>query len=103
MINIIESDKFKDEIKNGVVVVDFFATWCSPCKMLSPILEELQEELKDEVKIIKVDVDSSADLASEYDISSIPALMILKDGEKKDSLIGFSPKEIIKEKIKNNL
>lgn len=99
MARIIEENEFQKEIKDGVVVVDFFANWCAPCKMLAPILDELSSEMEGKVKFIKVDVDRSTNIANEYSISSIPAIIIFKNGEKQDMLVGFRPKENIKEQI----
>jgi thioredoxin 1 len=103
MAKVIGSSDFKNEVKDGVVIVDFFAQWCAPCKMLAPIFEELGIELEGRAKFIKVDVDQSPDIASKYSITNIPAMLILKDGEKIDSMVGFSPKEIIKEKVEQYL
>lgn len=103
MLKIVNSNEFKSEIEKDVVLVDFFANWCGPCKMISPVLEELQEELKDKVKIIKVDVDNSMEIAEQYNISSIPALIIFKNGEEVQRSIGFSPKQDIKDKIEKYL
>ena len=99
MIKIIEEDEFENEIKDGIVVVDFFAEWCAPCRMLAPIFEELSSEMKGKVKFVKVDVDNSTSIANEYSITSIPALVIFKNGEKKEMLVGFKPKESIKIQI----
>lgn len=99
MVKVIEEKDFKNEIKEGLVIVDFFATWCGPCKMLSPVLEELSSEMEGKVKFLKIDVDECSDTANEYNISNIPAMVIFKDGEKKDLLVGFAPKENIKEKL----
>ena len=66
MVKVVDEIKFKNEISNGVVVVDFFSTWCTPCKMLSPIIDDLAQEMKDNVKFIKVDVDESSKAANEY-------------------------------------
>lgn len=99
MVKVVNESEFVNEISNGVVVVDFFATWCSPCKMLSPVIDSLAEEMKDQVKFIKVDVDEAGKVADEYNITNIPAVVIFKDGQKEDMLVGFSPKEVISEKI----
>jgi thioredoxin 1 len=99
MVNIIEENEFKNEIKEGIVVVDFFATWCGPCKMLAPIFDELSTEMEGKVKFIKVDVDNSTEIANEYNISNIPAMVIFKNGEKKEIIVGFTPKEQIRSKI----
>lgn len=79
------------------VVVDFWAEWCGPCKMLGPVLDEIAAEKGDAVKVVKVNVDEEPDLAVEYGIRNIPALFFFKDGELKDKALGVQPKsEIIK-------
>ena len=80
------------------MLVDFFATWCGPCKALSPILDELAEKVKD-VKIVKVDIDADSELASEYRVMSVPTLKIFKDGEVKESLVGGRPLEELEAKL----
>lgn len=80
---------FEEKTKKGVVVVDFFATWCGPCRMMSPILENAQEELGDSVAIYKVDVDENERLARTFGIMSIPTIYIFKDGEVKERHIGL--------------
>lgn len=103
MVEIINESKFANEISEGVVVVDFFATWCGPCKMLSPIIDSLAEEMKDSVKFIKVDADESINILQEYGVTGLPTIAIFKDGQKQDMIVGFSPKEILVEKIENCL
>ncbi|MBN7574904.1 thioredoxin [Clostridium beijerinckii] len=102
-MKIVDNNEFGNEIKSGVTVVDFFATWCGPCKMIAPILEELSEEMKEKVNFIKVDVDKSGDLADEYHISSIPTVAIFKNNENVNQFVGFLPKEEIKRLIENTL
>jgi thioredoxin 1 len=80
----------------GLVVVDFFATWCGPCKMLSPVLEQINEDRSD-VKIVKVDIDNNMDLAKKYGIMSVPTVILFKDGKEVDKKIGFMPKDMITE------
>lgn len=91
-----ESD-FQELINKDLIVVDFFATWCGPCKMLGPVLESL-----DGVEVLKIDVDECPDLAREYGIMSVPTLMIFKNGELKDKRSGFMPKEMLEEWISEN-
>lgn len=79
---------FNDAISQGVVVVDFFATRCGPCKMIAPYLEEMSEKLQGSVNFYKVDVDSERDLAAEQDIVAMPTLKIFKDGEVVDTIVG---------------
>lgn len=103
MARVIGSSEFESEVKEGVVIVDFFATWCEPCKMLAPIFEELGTEMEGKAKFLKVDVDQSKDIASKYGVSTIPTLLLIKDGEKEDIIVGFSPKQVIEAKIKKYL
>ncbi len=103
MIKVVNSNEFKSEIKKDMVLVDFFAEWCGPCKILSQILDELQVEFKDKINIIKVNVDNNMDIAQQYNISNIPALVVLKKGEEVQRLMGFSPKQVIKENIEKHL
>lgn len=83
---------------DDVVVVDFFATWCGPCKMLGQVLEQLDEERED-VKIVKVDIDENPSLRKEWEISTVPSVFFIKDGEVKDSAVGFLPKPVLEAKI----
>ncbi|MFC1810641.1 thioredoxin [Patescibacteria group bacterium] len=92
-------DNFKDEIKEGVVLVDFFATWCGPCKMLAPVIEELATEYEGKAKIGKLDVDESSAIAGEFGVQSIPTLILFKDGQEVDKMIGFQSKEVLKERL----
>ena len=92
---------FEQEISNGVVLVDFWAAWCGPCKMIAPVLEELAAE-KDDVKIVKVDVDNNQVTAAEYQIMSIPSLLLFVDGELKAKTAGFMPKEALIDFINDN-
>ena len=103
MIKVVNSNEFKSEIKKDMVLVDFFAEWCGPCKILSSVLDELQGEFEDKVNIIKVNVDNSMDIVQQYNISNIPSLVILKKGKEVQRLIGFSPKQVIKENIDKHL
>ena len=85
-----------------LVVVDFFATWCGPCQMLSPVLEELSKEIN-EATIVKVDVDEAPELAEKYGVYSIPNVVMIKDGKEVDRFVGFSSKETVEQNIKKNL
>lgn len=92
MIKHVESVKeFKEEIASGTVLVDFFAEWCGPCKMLAPLIDELDK--KHNIKILKVDVDELSDLAREYRVMSIPTLVVLKDGKMVKRELGYMPLE----------
>jgi len=96
----VTNEDFKNIIDNShkLIVVDFFAEWCMPCLMVSPIIEELAKEMK-EVKFVKINSDDNQDLSKEYDISSIPCLIIFKEGKEVDRILGAQPKENIEKKI----
>ncbi|MAG02001.1 thioredoxin [Candidatus Pacearchaeota archaeon] len=100
----ITDKEFDEIIANGhkLVLVDFFAEWCMPCLMLSPVIEELAEEIK-EVKFVKVNVDDNKILAGKYGISSIPCMILFKDGKEVDRLIGNQTAEDIESKIRGYL
>lgn len=100
MATIIESKDFKSEVldANNLVVLDLFATWCGPCKMVAPIIDELSKEMTD-VKFFKLDVDNNGDIAEKYQVASIPTLLFFKNGEVVDRLVGFRPKDGIKQVI----
>ena len=102
MAKIINSQEFDNTIESGVVVVDFFATWCGPCKMLSPVIDELSGELEN-VNFVKVDTDQSMDLAQKFKIVSVPTLKVFKNGEEVDTLMGFMPKEVLKSKVEAHI
>lgn len=102
MAKIINSQEFDNTIESGVVVVDFFATWCGPCKMLSPVIDKLSGELEN-VNFVKVDIDQSMDLAQKFKIVSVPTLKVFKNGEEVDTLMGFMPKEVLKSKVEAHI
>lgn len=88
---------FSSETEAGTVLVDFWATWCGPCKMIAPVLEELDSDMGDKVKIVKVDVDENQETAAKFGIMSIPTLLVLKEGEVVDKVVGYQPKEALEE------
>ncbi|MBS4176109.1 thioredoxin [Lederbergia citrea] len=94
---------FAAETGEGVVLVDFWAPWCGPCKMIAPVLEELDAELGEKAKIVKVDVDDNQETASQYGIMSIPTLVVFKDGEVVDKAVGFQPKEALAELLQKHM
>lgn len=95
--------EFDEAIASGVILVDFFATWCGPCKMLAPVLEELSVAYQGRVEIVKVDVDELGDVASRYGIMSIPTLFLFSNGELKEKVVGFQPKPALVKMIERNL
>jgi len=97
----VTDDTFDTEVvKSDIpVVVDFWAPWCGPCKMIAPILEEIAEEYDGKVKITKVDVDSNSKIATQYKIMSIPSLLFFKDGNLVDQVVGALPKAQLIERV----
>jgi thioredoxin 1 len=93
---------FTQETSEGLVLVDFWAPWCGPCKMIAPVLEELDGDMSDKVKIIKLDVDENQETAQKYGVMSIPTLLLFKDGEVVDQVVGFQPKEALASVINNH-
>ena len=92
----INTGEFDSEVLNqrGVVIVDFYATWCGPCKMLTPVLESIDNEMEN-IKVVKVDIDESRRLAMNYGIQSVPIIKIFKDGREVVTRVGFQPKETL--------
>ena len=105
MATVINSEEFKSEVLNGegVTVVDFFATWCGPCKMLAPVFEAVGEELEGQARFVKVDIDQSMDIARQFNVSSVPTMLVVKDGEPVETMVGFMPKENLMNKVKSHL
>jgi len=101
----IDDSNFESEVKKqqGLILVDFWAAWCAPCNMVTPILEQISEEMKDSVKVRKVNVDENQSTAAEFGIRSIPTIILFKDGKMVEQLIGVRPKEEIKKVINNYL
>ena len=90
----LENEDFNSLINSGVCLVDFYAEWCGPCKMLAPVLESIASSRDNSYKIIKVDVDKHDDLARKYGIMSVPTMLIMKDGNIEKSMVGYLPEEI---------
>ncbi|MDT0745391.1 thioredoxin [Mammaliicoccus sciuri] len=84
---------FDEQIKEGVSLVDFWAPWCGPCKMIAPVLEDLAKDVEGKANIVKLDVDENQATAAKYEVMSIPTLIVFKDGEAVDKVVGFQPKE----------
>ncbi|MFX3623985.1 MAG: thioredoxin [Ectobacillus sp.] len=94
---------FAAETESGVVLVDFWAPWCGPCKMIAPVLEEIDAEMGDKVKVVKVDVDENQETAAKFGVMSIPSLFVMKDGQVVDKTLGYQPKEALAALVSKHL
>lgn len=94
----VTKENFNEVVQEGTIVLDFWANWCGPCRMLSPVLEQLAEE--ENINVGKVNVDEEEELSASFHISSIPALFLVKDGKVVNKTVGYQPKEALKEFIK---
>ena len=96
-------DNFNQSIESGVTLVDFWAPWCGPCKMQLPIVEELSTELQGTAVIGKINVDEEPELASQFGVMSIPTLILFKDGQPVDKMVGLQSKDALKNKIQGQI
>lgn len=104
MVHELTDKNFATEIKSSTpILIDFWAEWCGPCKMLAPVLEEVSKDYTGKLKFAKLDTERYPRIAMEQGISGIPCLIIFKDGKEIDRIIGFSPKPILKQKIEKVL
>ena len=101
-VKVLNKDNFNEEVLSakGTVLVDFWASWCGPCRMLSPIVDEIAEEQSGSVKVGKVNIDEQPELASRFGVMSIPPLMVWKDGKLTDTSVGVKPKHMIEEMLR---
>ncbi|MGM5480414.1 MAG: thioredoxin [Nanobdellota archaeon] len=97
----LNNDNFEDVVKNSdiPVIVDIWAEWCGPCKMMGPVFEELSGEYDGKVKFTKLNTEEQPQLVGQFSVQGIPTLLVLKDGEEVDRIVGFAPKEMLKQKI----
>ncbi|WP_028559210.1 thioredoxin [Paenibacillus pinihumi] len=103
MAVVLTKDNFNQSIESGVSVVDFWAPWCGPCKMQLPIVEELATEMEGQATIGKINVDEEPELASQFGVMSIPTLILFKDGQPVDKMVGLQSKDALKGKILGQL
>ncbi|WP_267383941.1 thioredoxin [Cyanobacterium sp. uoEpiScrs1] len=101
----VTDEKFKDDVldSNIPVLVDFWAPWCGPCRMVAPVVEEIAEQYEGQVKVVKLNTDDNPQIASQYGIRSIPTLMIFKDGQRVDMVVGAVPKTTLANTIEKYL
>lgn len=92
------TDTFQEETASGLVLVDFWAAWCGPCRQLGPVLEQIAQS-RDDVKIVKVDVDAEPELAGRFGITSIPAMKIFRDGQLVEEMTGVRPRPVIEQAL----
>lgn len=102
-MEIIKQEQFDQVVANGTVLVDFFAEWCGPCKMLTPTLEKLSKEYEGRVKIVKVDVDDNMELARKFNIESIPNLILFKDGKPVNHSLGYQTEQALRSFIESGI
>ncbi len=95
----LDNDNFEATIAEGITMVDFWAPWCGPCRMIAPVIEELAEDFEGKATIAKVNTDEQQDIAVKYGIRSIPSILFFKDGEVVDQLVGAASKEAFADKI----
>lgn len=97
----LDDSNFQNEINSGVTLVDFYADWCGPCRMIAPIVEELADEMNGVAKIAKIDIDSAQETASNFGVTSIPTLILFKGGKEVKRVVGVKDKEALKSMIES--
>ena len=102
-MKIVNTEEFNALMNEDAVLVDFFATWCGPCKMLTPVLESVANKLDGKVKIVKVDVDESPDLAQRFSIMSVPTMILFKKGQQAAAFSGYMPEAMLMQNIESKL
>jgi thioredoxin 1 len=98
----LNESNFDEATQKGVALIDFWAEWCGPCRMLGPVIEEVAEEVGDEAVVAKVNVDESQELAARFGVRSIPAIFVLKDGEVVENFVGVREKDVLVNSIRNH-
>jgi len=99
----LDDDSFKENIAHGVTLVDFYADWCGPCKMIAPIIKKLAHSFAGKAKIAKLDIDKCQDVTTHYEVTSIPTLILFKDGKEVKRIVGLRDEETLDSMIKSSL
>ncbi|MBE9213336.1 thioredoxin [Plectonema cf. radiosum LEGE 06105] len=100
----VKETEFETLLKSeNILVVDFTATWCGPCRVVAPLIQQLAQEYPEDIKVVKIDVDQDKPLAKKYEVRSIPAVLIFKNGELVENLVGAKPYEEFSDAVKKNL
>lgn len=99
----LNDSNFQAEINNGVTLVDFYADWCGPCRMIAPIIEELAHEMRGKAKVAKLDIDTSQETTSHFGVTSIPTLILFKEGKEVKRIVGVKDKEALQSLIETAL
>ncbi|MBP9841486.1 MAG: thioredoxin [Simkaniaceae bacterium] len=103
MVKVISDSEFDQEVKNGVVLVDFYADWCGPCRMMAPVLDELAHEMEGDVSFVKVDIDKSSKAAGALQITSIPTLVLFKNGAEVARCVGLKDLDALRDFVEGVL
>jgi len=99
----LDDENFKQNISSGVTLVDFFAEWCGPCKMITPIVARLSQSFAGKAKIAKIDIDKSPEVTTDFEVTSIPTLILFKDGKEVKRIVGLRDEETLKSMIESSL
>lgn len=99
----LDDSNFEHAISKGVTLVDFYADWCGPCRMIAPLIEELSDEMKGQAKIAKLDIENAQQAARDFEVTSIPTVIVFKDGKEFNRAVGLRDKKTLKEMITSAL
>lgn len=103
LVKKLNADDFNETISEGLILVDFFAEWCPPCRMLEPILEEIAEQMQGKIKLCKIDIDQAQSVTSSYQVTSVPTLILFKNGKEVNRTEGLKDVDVLKEFISEHL